>query len=47
MILYIILWWICAQLAAPVWVFVLLGAGIFLKGSCGFIKFCYSLIKDK
>lgn len=27
MFIYLVLWWICLQLAAPTWCFVLLGIG--------------------
>lgn len=31
MLILIVLWWVCLQLAAPTWVFVALGVAIFAK----------------
>lgn len=44
MLILAVLWWICIQLAAPTWVYVILGFGTALRFFGGIIDFCKSII---
>ena len=40
MLILIVLWWICAQLAAPTWCFVCIGFGMFVRFLGSIIDIC-------
>lgn len=45
MLVLIIIWWVCAQLAAPTWIFITLGFAIFLRLITGLLEILNSIIE--
>lgn len=45
MLILIILWWVCAQLAAPTWIFFTLGCAMVLRLITGLISILNSIIE--